>query len=351
LRGPQHHFAWCDELAKWKHGDVAWDNLQMGMRRGTRPRLIVTTTPRPTALVRRVRALEGTVETIGRTADNVHSAEAFRDWAAETYGGTRLGRQELDGELFEEVEGALWTRNMIEKARHFGPLPRWKRIVVGVDPPVTAEGDACGIVVCALGENDIAYVVADCSVAGERPEGWARVVVQAAEAWGADRVVAEKNQGGEMVESVMRSIDAALPVRPVFAKGSKGARAEPVAALFDVGRAKLAGRFPELEDELAGLTYGGSDGGAGTAWHRRSAEGSQIHPRPTRSWVSRQALPGSLSLKTLRFASRATRVKARPATEDSVPSAAGAGGPVYATPGPFAPAPTFPRPGLPANRG
>ena len=271
LRGPEHDFAWCDELGKWKTGEAAWDNLQMGLRRGRRPRLIVTTTPRPTALVRRVLALAGTVETTGRTADNRHSAEAFRDWAAETYGGTRLGRQELDGELFEEVEGALWTRDMIEKARQRGALPGWKRIVVGVDPPVKADGDACGIVVCALGEDDVAYVLADCTVAGERPEGWARVVVRAAEAWGADRVVAEGNQGGDMVESVLRSIGSSLPVRLVFAQGSKSARAEPVAARFETGRAKLAGCFPELEDELAGLTYGGGYQGPGRSPDRADA--------------------------------------------------------------------------------
>ena len=271
LRGPEHDYAWCDELAKWPRGELAWDNLQMGMRRGTRPRLIVTTTPRPTALVRRVRSLAGTVETTGRTSDNVHSAEAFREWAAETYGGTRLGRQELDGELFSEVEGALWTRDVIEKARQSGAPPRWRRIIVGVDPPLTVDGDACGIVVCALGENDISYVLADCTVAGERPEGWARAVVGAAEAWGADRVVAEKNQGGDMVESVMRNIEAGLPVKLVHAFGSKAARAEPVAALFEAGRAKLAGRFPELEDELAGLTYGGGYQGPGRSPDRADA--------------------------------------------------------------------------------
>jgi phage terminase large subunit-like protein len=272
LRGPEHHFAWCDELAKWKNqGDAAWDNLQMGMRLGERPRLIVTTTPRATALVRRVRGLAGTAETLGRTADNVHSAEAFREWAQETYGGTRLGRQELDGVLFDEVESALWTRDVIEKSRAEGALPRWKRVVVGVDPPVTADGDSCGIVVCALGEDDIVYALADCTVQGERPEGWARVVVRAAEAWGADRVVAEKNQGGDMVESVLRSVEARLPVKLVHAHGSKSARAEPVAALFETRRAKLAGRFPELEDELAGLTYGGGYEGPGRSPDRADA--------------------------------------------------------------------------------
>ncbi|HEX8573549.1 MAG TPA: terminase family protein [Allosphingosinicella sp.] len=276
LRGPEHDFAWCDELAKWRHGDRAWDNLQMGMRRGPWPRLIVTTTPRPVALVRRVLALNGTVETRGRTEDNVHSSEAFREWARETYGGTRLGRQELDGELFDEVAGALWTREMLESARvdpfdPAGDSARLARVVVGVDPPASAEGDACGIVVCALGRDGIAYVLADCSVSGERPEGWARAVSRAAQAWGADRVLAENNQGGDMVESVLRNADAAIPVRPVGARGSKSARAEPVAALFEAGRARLAGRFPELEDELAGLTHGGGYQGPGRSPDRADA--------------------------------------------------------------------------------
>jgi len=196
---------------------------------GARPRLIVTTTPRAVPLLRRVRATPGTVETHGRTDENAHSADAFRAWALETYGGTRLGRQELDGVLFETVEGALWTREIIERSRQSGALPGLTRVVVGVDPPVSADGDACGIVVCALGEDDVAYVLADCSVAGERPEGWARAVARAAEAWGADRVIAEKNQGGDMVGSVLASVDAALPVTLVSASRGKAARAEPVA--------------------------------------------------------------------------------------------------------------------------
>jgi phage terminase large subunit-like protein len=296
LRGPEHDFAWCDELAKWDtagsgqaRGERVWDNLQMGLRQGTRPRLIVTTTPRAVALVRRVRALKGTVETNGRTSDNVHSAEAFRDWALETYGGTRLGRQELDGMLFDEPEGALWPREILERARvemgtvtfpHAGdrsggglgksncPL---RRVVVGVDPPASADGDACGIVVCGLGVDGVAYVLADCSVSGLRPEGWARAVAQAAADWGADRVIAEKNQGGDMVESVLRSVDAALPVKLVSASRGKVARAEPVAARFETGKARLAGRFPALEDELAGLTLGGGYEGPGRSPDRADA--------------------------------------------------------------------------------
>jgi phage terminase large subunit-like protein len=271
LRGPEHHFAWCDELAKWKRPDETWDNLQMGMRLGTRPRLIVTATPKPVAIVRRVRALSGTVETRGRTAENEHVAEAFQAWAMATYGGTRLGRQELDGELFEEVEGALWTREMIERSRQSGTLPRLKRVLVGVDPPASAEGDACGIVVCGTGEDGIAYVLADRSVAGLRPEGWARAVCQAAGAWDADKVIAEKNQGGDMVESVLRSVEAGLPVKLVSASRGKAARAEPVAALFEIGQAKLAGRFPALEDEMAGLTYAGGYEGPGGSPDRADA--------------------------------------------------------------------------------
>ena len=275
LRGPEHDFAWCDELGKWRQGDRAWDNLQMGMRLGDWPRLIVTTTPRPVALVRRVLGLKGTVETRGRTRDNVHSSEAFRDWALETYGETRLGRQELDGELFDEVAGALWTRETMERGRAepFDPaLDRkaLKRILIGADPPVTAEG-TCGIVVCGLGRDGIAYVLADCTVSGVRPEGWAVAIARAAEVWGADRVIAEGNQGGEMVESVLRNADVALPVKPGWAKSGKSARAEPVAALFERGRAKLAGRFPELEDQMAGLTYGDGYEGPGRSPDRADA--------------------------------------------------------------------------------
>jgi phage terminase large subunit-like protein len=271
LRGPQFHFAWCDELAKWEQADAAWDNLQMGLRLGTRPRAIVTTTPRAVAIVRRIRVLKSTVETVGRTADNVHLSAAFTDWAAETYGGTRLGRQELDAVLFDEPEGALFPREILERARHEGALPAMKRIVVGVDPPASAHGDACGIVVCGLGEDDIAYVLADASVAGLRPDGWARAVARAAADWQADRVIAEKNQGGDMVESVLMGVDAALPVRLVSASRGKAARAEPIAARFESGRAKLAGRFPALEDELAGLTLGGGYEGPGRSPDRADA--------------------------------------------------------------------------------
>jgi phage terminase large subunit-like protein len=307
LRGPEHHFAWVDELGKWRAGGrgpssrsgQAWDNLMMGMRLGKRPQVMVTTTPRSTQLMKRVLTLPGAVVTRGRTGDNLHLPEAFTAWMTETYGGTRLGRQELDGELIEEVEGSLFPVEMMEAAREsgtfagtrqgarvspltplaFGESPSPSRgeglvrIVVGVDPPASAGGDACGIVVCGQLEGAVPcfVVLADHSVAGLRPEGWARAVARAADAWGADRVVAEKNQGGEMVASVLRSADCMLPVKLVHASRGKVARAEPVAALMEAGRVKLAGRFPELEAEMNGLTIGGEYQGPGRSPDRADA--------------------------------------------------------------------------------
>ncbi|HEX8240826.1 MAG TPA: terminase family protein [Allosphingosinicella sp.] len=264
LRGPEHDHAWCDELGKWAKGDMTWDNLMLGLRRGTRPRTIVTTTPRTVALIRRIRGLAGFCETLGRTADNRHLAEAVKAGAYAAYGGTRLGRQELDAELFEEAEGALWTRAMIEACRCRASERGYRRVVVGVDPPASADGDKCGIVVCAVRGDGVAEVLADLSAGGLSPEGWARRAAAAASAWGAHRVVAEKNNGGAMVESVLRGADVGLPVKLVHAADGKSARAEPVAALFETGRAKLAGVFPELEDELCGLVMGGGYEGKGS---------------------------------------------------------------------------------------
>jgi phage terminase large subunit-like protein len=310
LRGPQHHFAWCDEIAKWPFGPAAWDNLMLGLRCGALPRAVATTTPRPVALVRKLVSQPGVAMTTGRTIDNeVHLAGAFLADVARDYGGTRLGRQELDGELIEDVEGSLWPRDLIERCRTMPPLPgregpgggsaeggrnsesegslatlaypppsppfqggeSFRRIVVGVDPPVSAEGDACGIVVCALLEDGTAHVVDDSSVSGLSPEGWARAVAGAAHRWGADRVVAEGNQGGAMVASVLRGADIDLPLTLVHASVGKSARAEPVAALFERGAAKFAGAFPALEDELSGLVAGGGYEGPGRSPDRADA--------------------------------------------------------------------------------
>ncbi|HET9640621.1 MAG TPA: terminase family protein [Allosphingosinicella sp.] len=301
LRGPQHHFAWCDEIAKWPFGPAAWDNLMLGLRCGALPRAMATTTPRPVALVRRLCAQAGVATTRGRTGDNaLHLAGAFIADVERDYGGTRFGRQELDGELIEDVEGSLWPRDLIERCRAALPLPGrengdsyefsaeadpaggpatqirncphfLRRVVIGVDPPASAEGDSCGIVVCGLGGDGIGYVLADASVAGLSPEGWARAVARAAAEWSADRVIAEGNQGGAMVASVLRAADVGLPVRMVHASIGKAARAEPVAALFERGAAKFAGAFPALEDELAGLIQGGGYEGPGRSPDRADA--------------------------------------------------------------------------------
>lgn len=270
LRGPEHHVAWCDELAKWRHGESVWDNLMLGLRASEDARVLVTTTPRPTRLMRRVMGLPGVIETRGRTRDNPNLPASFVEAMEAEYGGTRLGRQELDGEMIDEVAGALWTRAMIEACR--GRKPRdVVRVVVGVDPPASAEGDACGIVAVALDAADVGHVIADASVKGLSPEGWARAVAKCAAKHGADRVVAEKNQGGDMVKSVLHAADIALPVKLVHASRGKAARAEPVAALYEAGRVKHAGRFPALEDELCGLSAGGGYEGPGRSPDRADA--------------------------------------------------------------------------------
>jgi phage terminase large subunit-like protein len=271
LRGPEHHHAWTDEIAKWPDGEAVWANLTMGLRLGEKPRIVATTTPRPVPLVRRLMVEKGTVTTRGRTLDNrAHLPPAFLNAMRDAYAGTRLGRQELDGELIEEVEGALWSRVLIERCRaRLCPPPR--RVVVAVDPPAGVGGDACGIVAVALAEDGAAYVIEDASVAGAGPDGWARAVAKAAARHGADRVVAEANNGGAMVESVLRAADAGLPVKLVHASRGKSARAEPVAALYEVGRAFHVGAFPELEDEMAGLIAGGAYAGPGRSPDRADA--------------------------------------------------------------------------------
>ncbi|OAN53540.1 MULTISPECIES: DNA-packaging protein [unclassified Sphingobium] len=274
LRGPQFSHGWADEIAKWAGGEAAWHNLMMGMRLGDAPRVLATTTPRPVPLVRALAARDGTdvVVTRGRTADNAANlAPGFVDAMAASYGGTRLGRQELDGELIEEVEGALWTRDLIERCRVAHVPGMLGRVVVAVDPPASAGGDACGIIVAGTGGDGRAYVIADASVSGERPEGWARAVAAAAMVHGADRVVAEANNGGAMVESVLRAAEETMPVRLVHASRGKAARAEPVAALYEAGRVAHRGAFPELEDQMCGLLAGGAYVGPGRSPDRADA--------------------------------------------------------------------------------
>ena len=257
LRGPEHDVAWCDELAKWREADAAWDNLQFGLRRGPRPRALVTTTPRSIPLMTRITQDRWTAVTRGKTSDNINLDEKFVEVMAATYGGTRLGRQELDGELIEDVEGALWTHEVIARSRVARPEVL-DRIYVGVDPPAGAgeKSDACGIVVAgSVGET--LYVLEDATVRGLSPEGWASRVAAAAGRWDTRLVVAEANNGGAMVESVLKAADLGLKVRLVHASRGKCARAEPIALKFEAGKAFFAGEFPELEAELGGMIAGG----------------------------------------------------------------------------------------------
>ena len=277
LRGPEHDFAWADELAKWGEAEEAWVNLQMGLRRGPRPRALVTTTPKPMELLKRIEADRWTVLTRGRTSDNLSLDDKFVEIMTATYGGTRIGRQELDGELLQDVEGALWTREVIDRARaarfDFAQDERcFDRIVVGVDPPAGAgEGsDACGIVVAGSCQNKL-YVLDDATVRGLSPEGWASRVAGAAARWDAGLVVAEANNGGAMVESVLKAADCDLKVRLVHATRGKSARAEPVALRFETGRAFFAGQFPDLEAELGGMIAGGGYDGPGRSPDRADA--------------------------------------------------------------------------------
>ena len=272
LRGPEHHIAWCDELAKWRRGEAAWDNLMMGLRLGTAPRVLITTTPRPTPLMRRIVALPGFEVTRGGTRTNPYLPSNFVEAMTQSYGGTRLGRQELDGELLEDVEGALWTRALVERCRVAADsIGKPVRVVIGVDPPATSHGDACGIVVAALLRDGRLAVVEDASVERAAPHVWAQAVAAAAARWGAERVVAESNMGGEMVTAVLAQADIALPVRTVHASVGKARRAEPVALAYERGQVVHAGMFAGLEDELCGFQVGGGYAGPSRSPDRADA--------------------------------------------------------------------------------
>ncbi|MGV0818659.1 DNA-packaging protein [Martelella sp. AMO21009] len=251
LRGPQFHFAWCDELAKWRYGQECWDMLQFGLRLGQSPRQMVTTTPRAVPLLKRLMAEDDTVVARISTADNrANLAPGFIKALSSRYGGTRLGRQELDGELIEDREDALWRRSDLDALVARRAMATG-RIVVAVDPPAgSGRNSVCGIVVAGGMENGGALVLADCSVEGGSPAQWARAVVEAYRRFDADRVVAEINQGGDMVTAMLRSVDERLPVSTVRAKRGKFLRAEPVAALYEQGRVRHAGHFARLVDQM-----------------------------------------------------------------------------------------------------
>ncbi|MCF2523012.1 terminase family protein [Bradyrhizobium sp. G127] len=265
LRGPQFGCAWSDEMAKWRYAQATFDMLQFGLRLGSQPRQVITTTPRPTALIKRLMLEPGSVVTRAATEANAyHLAPTFLKGVLARYQDTRLGRQELDGEIIEDRPDALWSRALIESCR-VNDAPSLTRIVVAVDPPASSgkRADACGIVAAGItGEGGI-YVIADDTVSNATPAVWAAKAIALWRRLEADALVAEVNQGGEMVRAVINEVDASVPVVSVRAHRGKYLRAEPVATLYEQGRVKHAGTFPALEDEMcdfgpSGLTSGRS---------------------------------------------------------------------------------------------
>lgn len=264
LRGPQFDAAWCDELAKWMYARETWDMLQFGLRLGENPQALVTTTPRPIPVLKEILADKDTVHTRGSTFDNAANlAPPFLEKIRRKYEGTRLGRQELHAEMLDDLPGALWTRDMFDENRVFRP-PELQRVVVAVDPS-GSNGDgensanSIGIVVAAKGVDGKGYVLADrsCNLS---PDGWGRRAVAAYHEFKADRIVAERNFGGAMVEHVIRTVNRSVSYQEVTASRGKVARAEPVAALYEQKRVHHVGSLPELEDQCALIGPNGFEG-------------------------------------------------------------------------------------------
>jgi len=256
LRGPQHDAAWCDEVAAWRYPET-WDMLMFGLRLGVDPRCVVTTTPKPIPIIRNLLKSPTTAITRGSTYENrANLAEAFFEQIVAQYEGTRLGRQELYAEVLDDVEGALWTRALIDQHR-VKVAPELKRIVVAIDPAITAsdDSDETGIVVAGLGVDNHGYALDDLSLRAS-PDGWARRAVEAYHARKADRIVAEVNQGGDMVEYTIRTVDPRASIKKVHAARGKQTRAEPIVALYEQGRIHHVGVLPQLEEQMCNWVPG-----------------------------------------------------------------------------------------------
>jgi len=250
LRGPQHHYAWCDELASWKY-PATWDMLLFGLRLGQNPQAVITTTPRPIQIIKDLMKDPRCVVTGGSTYENADNlAPTFITSIVQKYEGTRLGRQELNAEILDDNPGALWHRDVIENLR-IQKAPQMVRIVVGVDPAVSGgeDSDETGIIVDGLAANGHGYTLADYTIRGS-PLEWARAVVRAFHEWKADRVIGEVNNGGDLVEANLRTVDRNIPFKSVHATRGKAIRAEPIAALYEQGKWHHVGAFPQLEDQL-----------------------------------------------------------------------------------------------------
>lgn len=252
LRGPQFHHAWCDEIAAWRYPET-FDQLMFGLRLGEDPKCTITTTPKPTKLVKSLLARKRTCVTRGTTFENkANLAEAAIQQLEERYGGTRLGRQELYAEVLEDVEGALWSYQMIEDERmKMDEIPEMQRVVVGIDPAVThsADSDETGIVVAGRGVDDRFYVLSDRSVKAS-PDGWMREAIDAFYLHDADKIIAEVNNGGDLVERLLRTIDSNVAYKKVTATRGKMVRAEPIAALYEQKRVSHVGNFDILETQM-----------------------------------------------------------------------------------------------------
>ncbi len=267
LRGPQFDAAWVDELAKWKDAQGTWDMLQFGLRLGEAPRVCVTTTPRNRKVLTDLLDRDSTVMTHAPTeANRANLAASFLEEVRLRYAGTRLGRQELDGVLLADEEGALWSRANLETNR-CKDMPDLDRIVVAVDPPVTGKvgSDECGIIVAGVTMQGApqdwrAYVLEDATVSASSPSEWAQAAVDAFHHWQADRLVAEVNQGGDLVETVIRQIEPGVAYKAVRASRGKVVRAEPVAALYEQGKVHHVGMFDALEDQMCQMTNKGFAG-------------------------------------------------------------------------------------------
>ena len=252
LRGPQFEAAWADEVGKWRLADDTFDMLQFGLRLGSNPRQVITTTPRSIPLLKRLAADPATAITRAATSKNAYNlAPDFLSGIVARYQGTRLGRQELDGEFVDDRADTLFPRDTIEAAR-VDSAPSLIRIVVAVDPPAGGKRPGgCGIVVAGTAADGQFYVLADATLDGVRPDVWAAAAIAAYQRFEADALIAEINQGGDMVGEVLAGIDPTVPVKPIRATRGKAVRAEPVAALYAQGKVKHAGTFPRLEDEMA----------------------------------------------------------------------------------------------------
>jgi phage terminase large subunit-like protein len=302
LRGPQFDAAWCDELAKWRYAEAAFDMLQFGLRLGSQPRQLITTTPRPIPLIKRLVADPRTLVSRAATAANKDFlAPTFLDAVVGRYAGTRLGRQELDGELIEDRVDALWSRTVIESCR-VAAEPALVEIVIGIDPPGSARrgADACGIVAAGRSESGLIYVLEDASAAGLTPAGWAHKAVALYRRLNANRIVVEVNMGGDMVRQVLREVDRNVPLTEVHATRGKYLRAEPVAALYEQGKVKHVGAFSLLEDEMCDFAVDGLSSGRSPdrldalVWAVTALNG-RVHSGPRiRVWWDGPVVPRSI---------------------------------------------------------